>query len=137
MPTNNNVLGLDVGSARIGVALLADGIMIPRVLPAISNDQTTIDQLRKLVEYKQISKLVVGLPRNLNGDETSQTKAVRDFAITLNSALGLPIIFQDEALTSIAAEQLLRRTGQNYQKGEIDSLAACQILSDYIGQGAE
>lgn len=134
MQKNNNILGLDIGSARVGVAIVSGGLMIPRALSTLENNDQMETQLKAIVSSQNISTVVVGLPRNLNGDDTAQTTAVRDIAADLGQKLGVSIHFQDEALTSKNAELLLKKSGQPYNKGDIDSLAACQILSDYIEQ---
>lgn len=134
MQIKNNVLGLDIGSARIGVAIITDGLNIPRTLPAVLNDSRVLERLREIAKEKDITQLVIGLPRNLNGDETAQTAEVRLLADKIGSELGLPVKLQDEALTSQHAEELLKRINKPYEKAEIDSLAASQILSDYVDQ---
>lgn len=133
MLKKSNLLALDVGDKRVGVAIVADGVAVPRLLPTLQNDASLLDQLRGITEQRHIERIVVGLPRNLSGEETAQTKSVRSFAKKLKTELNLPVDFQDEALTSVGAEQTLKNGGGAYQKSDIDSLAASQILLDYIG----
>lgn len=134
MQKKNNLLGLDVGSVRIGVAVVADGVAVPRSLPALANDDKFVANLKAMIEEKKIDEIVAGLPRNLNGDDTPQTAYVRNFVEKLSKQLGLPIRLQDEALTSNIAEGILGVDSREYQKGEIDSLAACRILLDYLDE---
>lgn len=133
MPQKNNLLGLDVGSKRIGLAIVADGVAVPRALPALENDDNFLRNLKTILADKKIDELVVGLPRNLNGDDTPQTVYVRQFIANLSNDIKLPIHLQDEALTSTNAENILKTDNKSYQKGDIDSLAASQILLDYLG----
>lgn len=134
MLKKSNILGVDYGDKRVGLAIVADGVAIPRLLPTLQNDTSLLDQLKTIAEQRQIERVVVGLPRSLSGDETAQTKTVRSFAKELEARLNLPVDFQDEALTSVGAEQTLKNSGGAYEKSDIDSLAASQILLDYIGE---
>jgi putative Holliday junction resolvase len=127
----NSLIGLDVGRARIGVAIVADGVSIPRTSPTLLNDDKFMDSIVSLANEKSTNTIVVGLPRNMSGEETQQTKYVREFAKQLLK-LELPIVFQDEALTSEAAEQHLGRENKAYSKADVDSLAAMTILQDYL-----
>lgn len=133
MLKKSNLLALDVGERRIGVAIVADDVAVPRLLPTLQNDSSTISHLKAIVQQRLIERIVIGLPRNLNGQETLQTKNVRNFAKQLETTLALPVDFQDEALTSVLAEQILKTRRGTYHKSDIDSLAALQILLDYLG----
>lgn len=132
MKKPTNTLGLDVGEKRVGVAIIADGLAMARTMPTLNHDDKLMDCLRTIISDRSIEQLVLGLPRNLAGDETPQTVYVRQFADQLKQQTGLPIIFQDEALTSVHAEQSLRATGKIFAKGDIDGLAAQAILNDYL-----
>ena len=128
----NNVLGLDVGEQRVGVALLRAEVQIPLPLSTLQRSAEDFwGQLRKLVEGNQVATIVIGLPRGLDGQETGQTQAVRSFAAELQEQLNLPIVWQDEALTSVKAEETLQASGKAYEKPDIDALAASLILTDY------
>ena len=135
--TPDYALALDVGSKRIGVAIASLSFKLPRPLCTLMNDDTFFKQLDDLVKTEAIGVLVVGLPRGLEGQETGQTKYVRDFVDQLKTHIDLPINFQDEALTSTRAEAELTARGKIYQKGDIDALAATYILEDYLIQPKE
>lgn len=133
------VLALDVGERRIGVATAS---LIAR-LPAA---HSTIDRLKTpdavaavagLVREVDAEVVVVGLPRGLAGQETGQTAASRDFARRLEQELTVPVVMQDEAVTSVAAEERLKARGKNYDKGAIDAEAATIILEDYLASRQE
>lgn len=130
--SKNNLLGLDVGEKRVGVAIVADGLSVPRSLPTLANDDNLFAELGNIISNRAIDRVVVGLPRNLRGEETAQTAYVRSFSDKLAASTSLPITFQDEALTSVMAEDSLNLTGKTFQKSDIDSLAARTILSDYL-----
>ncbi len=126
------LLALDVGAARIGVAVTSPGVSIARPLTTILNDDTVLQTIVQLVLDNKATAVVVGLPRGLNGQDTGQTKTTEAFAEQLKESLDVPLFWQDEALTSQKAEEELRSRGKPYEKGDIDALAACYILEDYL-----
>ena len=130
--TNDVLLALDVGERRIGVAR-ADSIgRIAMPLTTITVDGTEVVALQRLMLENDVTRLVVGLPRNMSGEPTQQTEAIRLFVQNRLAGFEMPIAFQDESLTSIAAEQELQKRKKPYQKGDIDALAASLILQDYM-----
>jgi putative holliday junction resolvase len=128
-------LALDVGRARIGVALANSIARIASPLPAIANDDTMLQQLRAYIAEHDVSQLVVGWPRGLQGQETEQTAYVDAFVQELEQALDMSIAKQDEAATSLKAEAELKARGKHFDKGDIDSLSAVYILEDYLTEG--
>ena len=89
--------------------------------------------LPKIIEQDgPFETLVIGLPRSLDGRETSQSLAVRRYADDELSKLGLEIVFQDEAGTSSVAEDRLIESGKKYKAEDIDAEAAAIILQDYL-----
>ncbi len=130
-----NYLALDVGRARIGIAIANDVVRIASPLPALANDTSFKQQLLNLIKEHQVATVVVGWPRGLNGQETEQTQYVNDFVDLLDAWLDVPVHLQDEAATSLKAEEELRRRGVPYEKGDIDSLSAVYILEDYLTEG--
>lgn len=132
MSKNEIVLGLDVGSRRIGVARGNSLVRLAApltILPADDQDQVVV-QLRQLIDNEKADRLVVGLPRSLDGNETDQTKAVREFVETNLKGLGLPIEFQDEAGTSHEAATRMQSSGSKFTYD--DAHAAAIILQDYL-----
>src|SRR4051812_43491343 len=103
----NNLLALDVGGARIGVAVASSIARIAHPLTTLDASPDVVEQLRAIISDEGIGILVVALPRNLSGQETAQTASVQEFAKQLKP-LGLPIHFQDEAVTSAQAETELQ-----------------------------
>jgi putative Holliday junction resolvase len=133
MPTTiSNYLSLDVGERRIGVALATETARLAHPLTVIMNTSEAINEIKKIVESEQVATIIIGLPRNLQGEDTKQTKYCRDFAEKLNKELSVKIVYQDEALTSRQAEAELKERGGKYEKGDIDALAATYILQDYL-----
>jgi putative Holliday junction resolvase len=105
---------------------------LPRPLKAVEQSDKVWEELTAIVEAEAIHVCVVGLPRNLTGDDTAQTGLARAFAKELEERMKLPVYLQDEALTSVRAEAELAARGKQYDKGMVDSLAAVYILEDYL-----
>ena len=131
MSKGSSLLALDVGEKRIGVAIANTKIRIAIAYDCIEVDGSEIDRLQSLVNEEAIDTIVIGYPRNQSGEPTAQTQFVEDFAKKIEP-LGREVIFQDESLTSVKAEEQLKAQGKPYSKGEIDSLAASFILEDYM-----
>lgn len=127
-----SVLALDVGDKRIGVAIVAVGSTFPRPLTTLQHDDSIWQQLQELATTHAANLFVVGLPRDLNGQETEQTAKVRAFVSALQQQLAVTVQLQDEAATSIKAERELQARGKPYEKTAIDALAATYILEDYV-----
>src|SRR4028119_1663774 len=104
-----SALGLDVGTKRIGVAGCDGTGLIATGLTTIEHTSfdRDIEQLRSLVEERQVQVLVVGLPYSMDGTIGFQAKKVQKFASRVAAALQLPLEYVDERLTSVHAEQLI------------------------------
>jgi putative pre-16S rRNA nuclease len=134
MPINHkSVLALDVGQARVGVALASLAARLPNPLLTLPRGDRFFDQLADIIRREDAGALVVGLPRGLDGQTTAQTVAIGKFVKELKEHTDLPVHLQDEALTSHQAEAELRRRGKVYAKADIDALAATYILEDWLG----
>lgn len=131
-PSKRVLLGLDVGARRIGVALGDDIGRLAAPLTTLSVDGTELVRLQRLMLEYTVTDFVVGLPRNMSGEETMQTELVKDFVTRRLNGFEVPVAYQDESLTSVGAEQELQRRGKPYAKGDIDALAATTILQDYM-----
>jgi len=125
-----NFLSLDVGTKRIGVAIADSAIPIAIPLATVDVDGMELDAIKKIIVEKSVEKVVVGYPRNQSGDATEQTTVSEMFGEKLRDTV--EIVYQDESVTSVAAEELLKASGKSYAKGDIDSLAASIILQDYL-----
>lgn len=125
-----SILSLDVGTKRIGVAVADTSVTIATPLTTLNVDGTEIEELIKIINEKSAVKVVIGYPRNQSGDATEQTAISQAFGEKLEGII--EIDYQDESVTSIAAENLLNASGKPYTKADIDSLAASIILQDYL-----
>jgi putative Holliday junction resolvase len=130
--TIHNILALDAGERRVGIAIANSLARLPSPLTTLERDSDFWDNLQSLVKTESIGLLVVGLPRNLDGNDTSQTRSSRKFAEEAAQRLGLKVELQDEAATSKLAEAELNRRGKRFEKAEVDALAAMFILEDYL-----
>lgn len=131
MSINQTFLALDVGEKRIGVARGDSGVRLASVVATIDVDGSEIEQIERLYRAERANLLVVGYPRNQSGEATQQTAYVESFVRPLQDK-DIPVYFQDESLTSVLAEERLKRTKKPYRKGDIDALAAALILQDYL-----
>ncbi|MEI6755585.1 MAG: Holliday junction resolvase RuvX [bacterium] len=132
----NNIIALDVGSSRIGVAIASVMARMPRPLITLANSDTFFQELHTLIEKEDAQVIVVGMPRGLDGQRTEQTIYTENFIQELKSHLKLPVYTQDEAVTSRKAEEELTKRGKPYTKEDIDSLAATYILDDFLQEKA-
>src|SRR5690606_21043091 len=88
--------------------------------------------IEDMIIKEDIRTLVIGLPRDMKGSETAQTTKVREFASELTGRLNIPVVLQDEAVTSVDAEARLKARGKPYDKADIDAEAAAIILQDFL-----
>jgi len=132
MAVQLNFLSLDVGKARIGVAIANSISRLPSPLTTLRNDGDFLSTLKTIIYENQINELVIGLPKNLDDDETEQTAWLRVFYEDLKSKIDLTMHLENESLSSVRAENDLKAVGRTYAKEDIDALAACYILDDFI-----
>lgn len=132
MTPTTNILALDVGERRIGVAVASVAARIASSLKTLARRDSTIEDIRQLTIEQQAKAIVLGLPRNLNGEHTAQTRTIEAFGRELEQALAIPLYWQDEAVTSRQAEAELEARGKPYQKEDIDALSATYILEDFM-----
>ncbi|WP_099192142.1 Holliday junction resolvase RuvX [Tepidibacter mesophilus] len=130
------IMGLDVGNKTIGVAvsdlmgLTAQGITTIRR----KGIKTDLIELDRIIKEKEVTEIVVGLPKNMNGTLGPQSEKVVKFTEKLKTITDLEIKFWDERLTTVAAERSLIEADVSRQKRKkvIDMLAAVLILQGYL-----
>ncbi|MDR3036848.1 MAG: Holliday junction resolvase RuvX [Coriobacteriales bacterium] len=132
-------LALDIGEKRTGVAAgdTDAKIAIPISVIATKDVLTYASSFRRLVEDHEPELLVVGLPLTLGGEENQQTLWVREHAEHIAKTLGIPLVYQDERLTSTEAKRYLRQAGctEREMRGKIDMVAASLLLRAYLDAG--
>ena len=128
-------LGIDFGEKRVGLALSDRSNLIASPFKTINyiNENDLVVQLKKIVIENDIENFVLGLPISMKGEDTTQTKIVRKFKKSLSS-LDLPIIYEDERLSSVSAKNslVLQNIKTGHNKSEIDKTAAAIILQQYL-----
>lgn len=131
------ILALDVGERRIGVARAHVDAPFPSPLTTLANPETFIEDIVHLTHNEDAAAVVIGLPRDLKGNETAQTRHVSEFGKKLEAELTIPVYWTDEAVTSVQAEATLKAYGKPYAKEDIDALAATYILEDFVTEHPE
>lgn len=124
------LLGLDVGKTRTGIARASSLARLAEPLMTVPTDKL-MEALDELVKDHGYGTIVVGLPRNLQGNETTQTEWVRHWVDKAKKNLKTPLYWQDEALTTKMAETQKMTGGKKIPHGA-DALAAAIILQDFL-----
>ena len=135
-------MGLDIGRRRIGVAISDATGTLARPVGVLSRGGADADALRLVAdeiarlgaEEDGVAAIVLGLPRRLDGSANEMTPLVHTFADQLRTASGLPVVLQDERLSSREAESRLaiREKDWRARKKKLDAAAAAIILQDYL-----
>lgn len=131
------LLGLDVGMARTGVSIARSIVLIASPLTTLTDQEHLPEQVSELVRQHDAIGVVVGLPRDMNGNSTTQTAYVQSVVNLLEAAIPVPVYLIDEAVTSVQAEAELKSRHKPYRKEDIDMLSATYILDDYLQQHPE
>ena len=129
------VLGLDVGDRRIGLALSDPLGILASGLGALERRdlERDIQAILALVEEKQVERIVVGLPKRLDGSLGEQARKVQELASSLSEVSPVPVEYWDERLSTVAAQELLRQAGaKKASRGRVDAAAASVILQGYL-----
>ena len=132
------VMALDIGEKRIGVAISDIDARIASPLTVLPGPiSAAVSSLKRLAEDYEIGVLLVGLPLTFAGEEGPQATRVRNEVSILGSALGLPMTFVDERLSSIEAKRSMGNAGvsDRKQRGKVDMVAAAIILQTYLDSG--
>lgn len=132
------IIGLDLGTKTLGVAvsdsipMIASGITTIRF--SENNNKETLEPLRKIVEEYDAKAFVLGLPKNMNntmGEAALRSKAFKEL---LEATFNLPVIMQDERLSSVSANNVLLQAdiSRKKRKEKVDTIAATIILQNYL-----
>lgn len=130
------ILGLDVGEKRIGLAVSDELGITAQGIDTVIRRETVADlnQIIEIIKEKEISKLVVGLPKNMNGTLGPQAEKVKEFVEKLTAKCPLEIVYWDERLTTVAAQRSLLEgdVSRKKRKMAVDRIAAVLILQGYL-----
>ena len=131
------ILAVDYGDARTGIAIsdLLCSIVGSTTVIHSRNSSKTLEEVVRLVIEHDVGKIVVGLPKNMDGTEGPRAELCRDFARRLELATGLEVALWDERRTTVEAHNILSQ--HNYhgkkRKETVDAVAASLILEGYLG----
>lgn len=130
------ILGLDIGSKTIGVAVSDELCLTAQGVTTLKRRglDHDINEILKLIEEKEISKIVIGLPKNMNNTLGSSAKMVLAFIEKLHENSAVPVITWDERLSTVAAEKVLLEADMSRSKRKrvVDKVAAVLILQGYL-----
>ena len=136
VPVSGRILGLDVGSKRIGIAVSDPLGITAQGLETLQrkNKRTDFENLERLIRENEVKEIVVGLPLRMSGAEGTQAEKMQAFAQELRRRFGLPVHLWDERLTSAEANRLLRETELSIKKRgkAVDRMAATLILQGWM-----
>ena len=133
------ILGIDVGEARIGLALSDELGMLAHPLETVKTKEgNPIKHIAAVVEREKAATVVIGLPRNMNGTYGPAAEKAREFAAKLQALTPCAVKFWDERLTTVAAQKQLHEAGRNTKNSRavIDQAAAVLILQGYLDSQA-
>jgi putative Holliday junction resolvase len=130
------ILGLDIGSKRIGVAVSDELGFTAQGLQTLTftDENTVLDSIKKIAQEYQVTEIVVGLPYNMDGSEGRQAEKVRSIMAAIEQSVELPVVEWDERLSTVAAERVLLEADMSRSKRRkvIDKIAAVIILQGYL-----
>jgi len=129
-------LAIDYGAKRTGLAICDAAETIASPLKTIHGQKELLKQIAEVVDVEDVDAVVLGLPLNMDGSESNQTRLVRKFSEQLKKILSVPVFLQDERLSSFGAEE--RLAPANLTKGKmrkrLDAVAAAEILEAFLDQ---
>ena len=130
------ILSVDYGDARTGIAACDALQMLASPVTVIhqTEKEPLADEICRIAAEKKAQKLVLGLPKNMDGSEGFRAQACREFAALLSEKSGLPVEFQVERLTTVSAHNALNLTNTRGKKRKavVDAVSAVIILEDYL-----
>ena len=136
LQSNNSLIGLDLGTKTIGVAVSDTILSVATPIKTIKRKKfsTDADQLLEIISIKNCCGVVVGLPKNMDGSEGPRAQSTRAFARNFSAKTQLPITFWDERLSTVAAEKALLEadTTRKRRAEVIDQVAAAYILQGFL-----
>lgn len=128
----NTILAFDYGNSRIGVALKHSEEAAVEPLITLKNDSELWQTMEDLLNLHQPDLIIVGRPRNLEGESTKQTKLAEEFASKLSKLYNNTVELIDEALSTEQAKSRIPKNLARKSREVIDQYAACIILESYL-----
>lgn len=134
LPIRRRILGVDFGRARIGVAVSDELGMLAHPVETIPASREAANRIAEIVREKNAERVVIGLPRHMNGTAGESAAEALAFAEKLRPLLSCDVVTWDERLTTVAANRALRDGGQKTRNSRdfVDQVAAQMILQGYL-----
>lgn len=130
------LMGIDYGDARVGIALSDPLMIMSQGYKTIKNDGTDalFIEIADIIKEKEVTKIVIGLPKNMDNSQGFRTDATMEFAEKLKTFTNVEIDFSDERLTTVSAHGFLNEMNVRgkKRKGAVDTLSAALILETYM-----
>lgn len=135
------ILGIDYGERRVGVAVSDQLCLTSQGLPTIiriSNEQL-LEDLAGIIKEKEVEKIIVGLPKNMDNSIGKKAEEALEFARNLESHFKIPVISIDERLTTVRAYKVMSETKMSRKKKlkKVDMISAQLILQSYLDRNAQ
>jgi putative Holliday junction resolvase len=134
----NPILALDFGRVRIGAAISDELPLLAHPLETIPANEQALSRVMEIVRERKVDHVVVGIPRQMNGQIGAAATEVLEFVEKLRAILPCPVVTWDERLTTAAAHRALRDAGKKtrHTRGYVDQVAAQMILQSYLDSRA-
>jgi len=135
METKGRVMGIDYGDTRTGTALSDPGRFLSSALSCIRGGMRGVaEEVVRLAEIHQVTQIVVGLPKNMDGSEGFRAERVKAFCEMLGTMTDIPVDLYDERLSTVEAHRMMDMTATfgKKRKENIDNLSAQIILQDWL-----
>ena len=130
------IIGIDYGDARVGVAVSDPLGITAQGVGTVKNKgpEKLLSELGKIISEYSPEKIVIGMPKNMDGSLGFRAEATKEFAESLKNVYDGEIVFWDERLTTVGASRYLNETNtvRAARKNVIDTLSACLILEGYM-----
>ena len=130
------LMGIDFGDARVGIALSDPLMIMSQGYKTIQNDGTDslFEEIVAIIKEKEVTKIIIGLPKNMDNSQGFRTDATMEFAEKLKTFTDVEIDFSDERLTTVSAHGFLNEMNVKgkKRKGAVDTLSAALILETYM-----
>ncbi|MBD5106446.1 MAG: Holliday junction resolvase RuvX [Lachnospiraceae bacterium] len=133
------IMGLDFGAKTVGVAVSDPLLVTAQSLETITRKsenklRQTLARIEELIQEYQIDKIVLGLPKNMNGTEGERVEKTKEFQEMLFRRTGISVELWDERLTTVAADRIMMESGirREHRKEHVDAVAASFILQGYL-----
>jgi putative pre-16S rRNA nuclease len=129
------VLGIDLGEARVGLAISDELGMLAHPLETVqARERDPVERIAEVVEREKIETILLGMPRNMDGSYGPAAEKARAFAARLQTRVQCAVKFWDERLTSVAAQKALHASGRSVKQSRavIDQVAAQILLQSYL-----